>query len=73
METEYFKSTSRLLDRDYVNRRVLDLSEEVLLVSASQKVAELTAIKVRSLKENSAARPGAGELGSNWAVFFSDL
>ena len=33
MEMKYIKKAARLLNRDYVNRRGLDLSKEVLWVS----------------------------------------
>ena len=42
---KYIKSAARLLDRNYVNRRGLDLSKEVLWVSVDQRVAELWAVK----------------------------
>ena len=45
MEIKYVKSAARLLIRDWVNRRGLDLSKEVLWVSVGQKAAELPAIK----------------------------
>ena len=51
---EYLKSAARLMDRDYVNRRGLDLSKKVLRVSVGQRVAELPAIKVGDLEKNSA-------------------
>ena len=37
------KSIARLLDRDCVNRKVLDLSKEVLWVSEGQRAVELPA------------------------------
>ena len=43
----YVKSAARLLDRDCVNKRGLDLSKEVLLVSVDQRAAVLRAVKVR--------------------------
>ena len=66
-EKKYLISTARLLDRDYVNRKGLDLSKEVLWVSLGQMEGELPAIKVGDLKKNSAAQPGAGKSGSNRA------
>ena len=45
-ETKYIKSAGRLLDRDYVNRRGLDFSKEVLWVSVGQRAAELQAVKL---------------------------
>ena len=53
---KYPKSTARLLNKDYVNRRGLDLSIELLWVSVGQRAAELPAIKVGGVKKNSAAR-----------------
>ena len=65
-EMKYIKSTARLLDRNYVNRKGLDLSKEGLWVSVGQRAAELPAVKVGGEKK-SANWPGAGELGSNRA------
>ena len=56
MEIKYLKSAATLLDRDYVNRRGLDLSKEVLWVSVGQRAAELPAVKVEG-KKNSASWP----------------
>ena len=73
MEMKYFETVARLLNRDCVNRKGLDLSKEVLWVSVGQMAAELPAIKVGGLKKNSAGRPGTGEAGSNradWQNFF---
>ena len=53
---KYIKSASRLLDRICVNKRGLDLFEEVQWVSIGQMAAELPAIKVGGLKKNSAER-----------------
>ena len=44
-EIELLLSTARILDRDYVNRRGLGFSKEVLWVSVGQKIAELPTIK----------------------------
>ena len=62
---KYLKSAARLLDRDCVNRRGLDLSKEVMWVSVGQRAAELPAIKVGGWKKSSADQPGTGELVSN--------
>ena len=43
---KYVRSAARLLDRDCVNKRGLDLSKEVLWVSVGQRVAKLRAVKV---------------------------
>ena len=52
MEIKYIKSTARLLDRDWVDKRGLDLFKEVLWVSFGQRGAELPAVKVGGLKKN---------------------
>ena len=67
MEMKYLKDAARLLNRDYVNRRGLDLSIDLLCVSVGQKAAELPAIKIGGLKKNSADRPSAGKVDSNRA------
>ena len=56
---KYLKGAARPLNREYINRRGLDLSNEVLWVSVSQKWRF----------EKNAARSSAGELYSNpdWA------
>ena len=46
MEIKYVKSTARLLNRDYFNKRGLDLSKEVLWVSVGQRAPKLQAVKV---------------------------
>ena len=51
MEIKYLISAARLLNRDCVNRRGLDLSKEVLWVSVSQLAAKLQAVKVGGLKK----------------------
>ena len=43
---EYLKSAIRLLNTDYVPRRGLDLSKEVLWVSVGQLAAKLQAVQV---------------------------
>ena len=50
MEIKYSKSAFRLLDRDCVIKRGLNLSKEVLWVSIGQRAAELPAIKVGGQK-----------------------
>ena len=62
---KYNKSAFRLLNRDWVNKGGLDLSKEVLWVSVGQMAAELPAIKVGGLKENSVAEPITSESGLN--------
>ena len=51
MEIDYLITAARLLDRNCVNKRGLDLSKEVLWVSVGQRAAELPAIKVGGQKE----------------------
>ena len=46
MEIKYLKSAARLLDRNYFNKRDLDLSKDVLWVSVGQRATELQAVKV---------------------------
>ena len=46
MEIKYIKSTARLLNRVWVNKRGLDLSKEVLWVSVGQRAADLQAVRV---------------------------
>ena len=41
MEMKYIKSAARILDRDCVNKKGLDLSKEALWVSVGQRAAEL--------------------------------
>ena len=45
MEIKYTKSAARVLDRNCVHKRGLDLSKEVLWVSVGQSTAELQAVK----------------------------
>ena len=46
MEIKYVKSGARLLDSNWVNKRGLDLSKEVLWVSVGQREVELPTLKV---------------------------
>ena len=46
MEVKYIKSAARVLDRNYFNKRGLDLSKKVLWVSVGQRAADLQAVKV---------------------------
>ena len=46
----YLKNAVRLFDRLYVNRRGLNLSNEVMWVSEGQRAAELLAVKVGGQK-----------------------
>ena len=45
------KNAAGLLNRNYVNKRGLDLSKEVLWVSVGQLAAKLQAVKVKGLKK----------------------
>ena len=69
MGIEYIKSAARVLNRDCVNKRGLDLSKNVLWVSVGQGAADLRAVKVGGLKKISAIRPGAGYSGSRPAAW----
>ena len=51
MKIEYIKSAARLLNKDWVNKRGLDLSEKVLWVSVGQGAADLWAVKVGGKKK----------------------
>ena len=55
-----FQRPFRLLDRDCVNKRYLDLFKEILWVSVGQRVVEIWAVKVGG-KKISAALPGASK------------
>ena len=46
MEMKCIKRAARLLEIDCVNKGGLDLSKEVLWISAGQRAAELRAVKV---------------------------
>ena len=51
MEIKCTKSAARLLNKDCVNKRGLDLSKEVLWVSVDQRAAVLWAVKVRGKRK----------------------
>ena len=51
MEIKYIKSAARVLNRDCVNKRGLDLSKNVLWVSVGQGAADLQAVKVGGQKK----------------------
>ena len=57
---KYIKNATRLFNKDYVNKRGLDLSKEVLWVSGGQSAPELRAVKVGG-KKSSATRPREGK------------
>ena len=50
MRIRYNKSAARLLNRNWVNKKGLDLFKEVLWVSVRQWVAELLAVRVEGQK-----------------------
>ena len=50
MEIEYIKSAVTVLNSNFVNKRGLDLSKEVLWVSVGQRAADLQAVKVGGQK-----------------------
>ena len=47
---KYLKSTARLLNKNCVNKRGLDLFKDILWVSVGQRTAELPAVKVGGKK-----------------------
>ena len=51
MEIKYIKSAARILNRNCVNKRGLDLSKNVLWVSVGQGAADLRAVKVGGQKK----------------------
>ena len=51
MEIKYIKSAARVLNRNCVNKRGLDLSKNVLWVSVGQRAADLQAVKVGGPKK----------------------
>ena len=73
MEIKCIKSAARLLNKDCVNKRGLDLSKEVLWVSVCQSAVELPAIKVGGLKKilpNSPVRVIRVRTGPLGRIFF---
>ena len=51
IEVKYIKSAARVLNRNYVNKRGLDLSKEILWVSVGQRAEHLRTIKVAGQKK----------------------
>ena len=51
MSKKYLWNSASLFIRDYVNKRGLDLSKEVLWVSVGQRTAKLQAVKVGDLRK----------------------
>ena len=74
-ELKYIKSAARVLDRDCVNKRGLDLSKEVLWVSVGQRASDLQAVKVGGQKKLclSAHCGRSGFEPGRSAEFFFDL
>ena len=50
-ELKFINSMARLLERELVNRRGIDLSKELLLVSVVQRALELPVVKVGGQKK----------------------
>ena len=75
MEIECIKSAARLLDKDCINKRGLDLSKEVLQASVGQRAAVLQAVKVGGQKKilPIALRGQSGFEPGRSAEFFLDL
>ena len=57
MEMKYIKSAARVLNRNCVNKRGLDLSKNVLWVSVGQGAADLRAVKVGGQKKKFCRSP----------------
>ena len=51
MEIKYVKCAAKLLNRDWINKRGLDLSKKVLWVSVGERAANLRAVKVGGQKK----------------------
>ena len=51
MEMKYNESAARVLTRNCVNKKGLDLSKEVLWVSVGQRAADLQNVKVGGQKK----------------------
>ena len=58
-------NASTLLDRDFVNRRGLDLLKQVFWVSVGQRTVKLQAVKVGDPK-NPAASPESNHMRPSW-------
>ena len=73
MDKKYIKSAARLLDKNFVNKRGLDLSKEVIWVSVGQRAAELPAIKVggqEKILQSGPARAKRVRTGLLGRIFF---
>ena len=67
MEITYLKSAARLLNRDWANRRGLDLSRELLWVSVGLKGSRATSHQSWKFEKNSVVQPIADESCLNLA------
>ena len=65
MEMKCIKSVARVLNKDCVNKRGLDLSKNVLWVSVGQRGSRSTGCQSWRSKKNSADRPVRQNLGKN--------
>ena len=65
---KYFKSAARLFNRDFANRRGLDLSKEVLWVSVDQVEANLQAVKVGGQKKILPISPARAKRVRTWLI-----
>ena len=73
MEIKYIKSAARILNRNCVNKRGLDLSKNVLWVSVGQRAADLRFVKVGGQKKNlprGRSRTRVARAGQNGQIFF---
>ena len=72
---KYFKSAARLFNRDFANRRGLDLSKEVLWVSVGQRAADLQAVKVGGQQKILPISPAWAKRVQTWLIgrIFFDL
>ena len=73
MEMKYIKSAARILNRNCVNKRGLDLSKNVLWVSVGQGAADLQAVKVGGQKKilpRGQSRTRVARAGSTGRIFF---
>ena len=68
MEIKYIKSAGRVLNRNCVNKRGLDLSKNVLWVSVGQEAADLQAVKVGGQKENLPIGPLRAKRVQTWPI-----
>ena len=74
MEMKYIKSANRVLNRDCVYKRGLDLSKNVLWVSVDQGATDLQAVKVGGQKKkfcrSARCRQSGFEPGCSAEFFF---